>query len=39
MENCKIEVTGLRKSFGSLVVLRDINLKLDRLIEREVKKQ
>jgi polar amino acid transport system ATP-binding protein len=29
MTTCKIEVTGLRKSFGSLTVLRDINLKVD----------
>jgi polar amino acid transport system ATP-binding protein len=26
---CKIEVSGLRKSFGPLTVLRDINLKVD----------
>ncbi|MFA6264134.1 MAG: amino acid ABC transporter ATP-binding protein [Pseudolabrys sp.] len=29
MDNCKIEVSGLRKSFGSLAVLRDINLKVE----------
>ncbi|HMK80333.1 MAG TPA: amino acid ABC transporter ATP-binding protein [Xanthobacteraceae bacterium] len=29
MTTCKIEVAGLRKSFGSLPVLRDINLKVD----------
>jgi polar amino acid transport system ATP-binding protein len=29
MTACKIEVSGLRKSFGPLVVLRDINLNVD----------
>src|SRR5260370_12755054 len=29
MSTCKIEVAGLRKQFGSLVVLRDINLKVE----------
>jgi len=29
MPTCKIEVSGLRKSFGALAVLRDINLNVD----------
>jgi len=29
MTECKIEVSGLRKAFGSVVVLRDINLTVD----------
>lgn len=29
MDNCKIEISGLRKSFGSLAVLRDVNLKVE----------
>ncbi|KQY99622.1 ATP-binding protein [Pseudolabrys sp. Root1462] len=29
MDNCKIEISALRKSFGALAVLRDINLKVE----------
>ncbi|WP_332682954.1 amino acid ABC transporter ATP-binding protein [Bosea sp. (in: a-proteobacteria)] len=29
MSTCKIEISGIRKQFGELVVLRDINLKVE----------